>query len=166
MKIWCTSVKEFDVHRYAFHLKSGFKKLLCSQMLVFTLILDSRKYCVHEFFLYADFCFKKIMVKNNLFSKSIAENWKMEKITMLEKLCLVSFFKFHKKNWIPQKSLHQKNRPKNMHFLMQRFLFHSKFCNQTWKINKTFLYFYYNLQRYSLFYSLFLYGVWQRFSHD
>ena len=35
-----------------FHLKSGFKKLLCSQMLVFTLILVSRKYCVHQFFLY------------------------------------------------------------------------------------------------------------------
>ena len=30
-----------------FHLKAGFKKLLCSQMLPFTLILDSRKYCVH-----------------------------------------------------------------------------------------------------------------------
>ena len=35
-----------------FHLKSGFKKLLYSQMLVFTLILDSGKYCVHQFFLY------------------------------------------------------------------------------------------------------------------
>ena len=35
-----------------FHLKSGFKKLLCSQMLVFTLILVSRRYCVHQFFLY------------------------------------------------------------------------------------------------------------------
>ena len=32
-----------------FHLKSGFKKLLCSQMLVFTLILVSQKYCVHQF---------------------------------------------------------------------------------------------------------------------
>ena len=37
-----------------FHLKSGFKKLLCSHMLVFTLILDSQKYCVHQFFLYLD----------------------------------------------------------------------------------------------------------------
>ena len=36
-----------------FHLKSGFKKLLCSQMLVFTLNLVSWKYCVHQFFLYA-----------------------------------------------------------------------------------------------------------------
>ena len=35
-----------------FHLKSGFKKLLYSQMLVFTLNLDSQKYCVHQFFLY------------------------------------------------------------------------------------------------------------------
>ena len=35
-----------------FHLKSGFKKILCSQMLVFTLILVSRKFCVHQFFLY------------------------------------------------------------------------------------------------------------------
>ena len=35
-----------------FHLKSGFKKLLCSKTLVFTLTLDSRKYCVHQFFLY------------------------------------------------------------------------------------------------------------------
>ena len=34
------------------HLKSGFKKILCSHMLVFTLILDSQKYCVHLFFLY------------------------------------------------------------------------------------------------------------------
>ena len=38
-----------------FHLKSGFKKLLCSQMLVFTLILASRKYCVHQFFLYLSY---------------------------------------------------------------------------------------------------------------
>ena len=35
-----------------FYLKSGFKKVLCSQMLVFALILDSRKYFVHQFFLY------------------------------------------------------------------------------------------------------------------
>ena len=35
-----------------FHLKSGFKKLFCSQMLVFTLNLASRKYCEHQFFLY------------------------------------------------------------------------------------------------------------------
>ena len=35
-----------------FHLKSGFKKILCSQMLVYTLILVSRKFCVHQFFLY------------------------------------------------------------------------------------------------------------------
>ena len=35
-----------------FHLKSGFKKLLCSQLFVFTLLLDSQKYCVHQFFLY------------------------------------------------------------------------------------------------------------------
>ena len=35
-----------------FHLKSGLKKLLCSQMLVFTFILVSRKYCVHPFSLY------------------------------------------------------------------------------------------------------------------
>ena len=35
-----------------FHLKSGFKKSLCSHMLVFTIILDSQKYCVHQFFLY------------------------------------------------------------------------------------------------------------------
>ena len=37
---------------FGFHLKSGFKKLLCSQMLLFALILVSRKYCVHQFFLY------------------------------------------------------------------------------------------------------------------
>ena len=58
MNIWCTSIKEF--HRcwftdVGFHLKSGFKKLLCSQMLVFTLILDSQKYCVHQIFLYISF---------------------------------------------------------------------------------------------------------------
>ena len=35
-----------------FYLKSGFKKILCSQMLVFALILDSRKYCVHQLSLY------------------------------------------------------------------------------------------------------------------
>ena len=37
-----------------FHLKSVFKKLLGSQMLVFTLNLDSQKYCVHQFCLYID----------------------------------------------------------------------------------------------------------------
>ena len=34
-----------------FHLKSEFKKILCSQMLIFTLVLDSQKYCVHQFVL-------------------------------------------------------------------------------------------------------------------
>ena len=33
-----------------FHLKSGFKKILCLQMLVFTVVRDSQKYCVHHFF--------------------------------------------------------------------------------------------------------------------
>ena len=38
-------------------------------------------------------------VKNKLLSQSIGEDGKkMEKITMLEKLQLVNFFKFHKKN--------------------------------------------------------------------
>ena len=35
-----------------FYLKSGFKKIFCSQMLVFFSILDSRKYCVPQVFLY------------------------------------------------------------------------------------------------------------------
>ena len=34
------------------HRKSGFKKVLYSQMLVFTLIQDSQKYFVYKFFLY------------------------------------------------------------------------------------------------------------------
>ena len=46
---------------------------------------------------------------------------------------------------------------------MQQFLFHSKFCNQTWKIYNAFLDFNYNLQQYSLFYSLFLYDRLRRF---
>ena len=37
-----------------FYPKYGFKKLLCSWMLVFTLILVLQKYCVHQFFLYID----------------------------------------------------------------------------------------------------------------
>ena len=39
----------------SFHLKSGFKKILCSQILVFTLILVSQKYWVNQFFLYSMF---------------------------------------------------------------------------------------------------------------
>ena len=44
--------KNFVFTDVGFHLKYGFKKLLGSQMLVFTLILDSQKYCVHQFVLY------------------------------------------------------------------------------------------------------------------
>ena len=35
-----------------FHLKSGFNKILCSHILVVTLILVSQKYCVHQYFIY------------------------------------------------------------------------------------------------------------------
>ena len=38
----------FKSEYIVFYLKSGFKKILCSQMLVFTLILDSQKYFVHQ----------------------------------------------------------------------------------------------------------------------
>ena len=67
---WCRWKRFTDVHLklnlgfrsknivfpyVGFHLKSGFKKILCSKILVFTLILDSQKYCVHTFFLYCLF---------------------------------------------------------------------------------------------------------------
>ena len=44
-----------------FHIKSVFKKMLCSQILVFTLILDSCKYCEDQFFLYQSRHFACIM---------------------------------------------------------------------------------------------------------
>ena len=34
-----------------FNLKSGVSKIFWSQILVFPLILDSHKYCMHQFFL-------------------------------------------------------------------------------------------------------------------
>ena len=85
---------------------------------------------------------------------------KWKKLICWKKYALSIFLTFIKKIGAPHKSLHQKNRPKNMHFVMQRFLFHSKFCCKTYK---AFLYFNYNRQQYSLFYSLFLYGVWRCF---
>ena len=45
-----------------FHLKSGIKKLLCSQMFFFTLILDSQKFCGHQFLLQIYICFHIISV--------------------------------------------------------------------------------------------------------
>ena len=57
------------------------------------------------------------------------------------------FFQVSKKNWVPHKSLHHKKRQKIKHFLMQRFLFHSKFCNQTWKMDKAFPELNYNIQQ-------------------
>ena len=44
------------------------------------------------------FALKKIMVKNNLLSQSIVEDGKIQNMTLLEKLCLIIFFKFHNKN--------------------------------------------------------------------
>ena len=58
---------------------------------------------------------------------------KMEKKLYVGKVMPCNFFQVSlKKNSVPHKSLHQKKRTKNMHFLMQRFLFHPKFCYQTW----------------------------------
>ena len=56
-RCWFTAKSGFQIQNIVFtdvgfHLKSGFKKFLCSQMLVLTLILDSRKYCVNQLFLY------------------------------------------------------------------------------------------------------------------
>ena len=42
---------QFAFTDVGFHLKFGFKKNLGSHEFVFTLSLNSQKYCVHQFFL-------------------------------------------------------------------------------------------------------------------
>ena len=71
---------------------------------------------------------QKIIYCHNQLLKMV----KMQKKILCWKNCALSMFSsFIKKNLVPHNSLHQKNRPKNTHFLMQQFLFHLKFCSQT-----------------------------------
>ena len=64
-----------------FHLKSGFKKLLCSPLLVFTLILVSQKYCVHQFFLYGSWNQIKVVGKSRKMAKKMKKKEKIKKYT-------------------------------------------------------------------------------------
>ena len=106
------------------------------------------------------FALKKITVKYDLVSQSIVEDGKNTKNDYLEKNMPCNFFQVsYKKNLVSRTSLHQKNRPKNMHLLMQRFYFTKIFGIKHEKIYKAFPDFNYNFHQYSLFYSFFLYGV-------
>ena len=57
------------------------------------------------------FAFKKYGL-NNLLSQSIVEDGKNAKIIMLEKLCLVNFFMFHKKKFSSTQILASEKPPK------------------------------------------------------
>ena len=73
---------------------------------------------------------KKNTVKKNIVT-IILEDGINEKITILVKLCLVHFSSFQKKIEFNTNPCTRKNAKTNTHFLMQRFLFHSKLCNRT-----------------------------------
>ena len=73
------------------------------------------------------FAFKKIGVKQNVLPEVVVEDGKMQKQTMLKKLCLVNFFKFGILFWSILQSLESANRPKNTHSLIQWLLRHLLF---------------------------------------
>ena len=109
---------------------------------------------------YADFCLKKIMLENNLLSQSVVEDGKNGKNDYVWKIMPCQFFQVSlKKIQFHTNPCIRKTAWKIRIFWCNGVFFTQNFVIKLEKIYQDFPDFNYNLQQYSLFYSLFLYGV-------